>query len=78
MLVVSDKHQRQGIGTYAVGYAERFVKERGFTKIGIHTTADNIPAQSLYKKCGYLITDYGECVTGDGVKRMGYTFEKEM
>lgn len=78
MLVVSDKWHRQGIGTFAVGFAERFIKSKGFSKVGIHTTEDNIPAQNLYKKCGYAITEYGDCTTGDGIARKGYTFEKNL
>jgi ribosomal protein S18 acetylase RimI-like enzyme len=78
MLAVSDKHHRQGIGQYAVEFAECYVKEKGFSKIGIHTTEDNIPAQNLYKKCGYAVTEYGDCTTGDGENRKGYTFIKEL
>ena len=78
MLVVSDKHHRQGIGSYAIEFYEKFVKEKGFRQIGVHTTEDNIPAQNLYRKCGYAVTEYGECTSGDGVRRMGYTFVKEM
>lgn len=76
MLAVHPKMQKQGIGKYAVGFAEKHVKEKGFNKLGIHTTEDNIPAQNLYKKCGYFATECGDCATGDGRKRKGYTFEK--
>lgn len=53
MLVVSDKHQRRGIGTYAVGFTEQYCHNRGFSEIAIHTTPDNVGAQALYRKCGY-------------------------
>lgn len=76
MLVVNGKMHRQGVGGYAVAYAENFIKDRGFNKIGIHTTEDNISAQNLYKKSGYKVTEYGDCTTADGVARKGYTFEK--
>ncbi|MDD4493331.1 MAG: GNAT family N-acetyltransferase [Eubacteriales bacterium] len=76
MLAIEPKMQHQGIGTYAVKCAEDFIHTKGFTKIGIHTTEDNIPAQNLYKKCGYVVTEYSECTTGDGTTHMGYTFEK--
>jgi len=76
MLAVHPKMQKQGVGKYAVGFAENYVKEKGFNKMGVHTTENNIPAQNLYKKYGYAITEYGKCTTGDGVERMGYTFEK--
>lgn len=72
MLLVSDKHHRQGIGSYSIEFSEKFVKEKGFRKIGIHTTEDNIPAQNPYRKCGYAVIEYGECITGDEVRRMGY------
>lgn len=76
MLAVSDKHQRQGAGKYAVEFAEQYISSKGFSKVGIHTTDDNIAAQSLCRKCGYTITEYGEFTMSDGKKRMVYTFEK--
>lgn len=78
MLVVSDKHHREGIGRYAIEFSEKFVKEKGFRKIGVHTTDDNIPAQNLYRKCGYTVTDCCECTTGDGIRHTRYTFVKEI
>ncbi|MFR1518977.1 MAG: GNAT family N-acetyltransferase [Clostridia bacterium] len=76
MLTVSNNMHRKGVGSYAVRFAEKFVREKGFAQIGIHTTDDNIPAQDLYQKCGYAITEYGDCTTGDGAARKGYTFKK--
>lgn len=78
MLVVSDKHQRQGVGSYAVSYAEEFVRQKGFQRLGIHTTGDNLPAQNLYRKCGYTVSEQGEYAAGDGSRRMGYTFVKDI
>ena len=78
MLAVDPAMQRKGAGKYAVGFSEQFFRSIGKKKVGIHTTDDNIPAQNLYKKCGYEITVYGECTTGDGMKRMGYTFIKDI
>lgn len=76
MLIVNDKNQRQGIGTFAINYAEEYIRIKGKNAVGIHTTEDNIPAQNLYKRCGYLVIGYGECITGNGQKQMGYTFKK--
>ena len=53
MLFVAPQFHRQGIGEFAVKYAEGFAAKKGFRKLAIQTTNDNIPAQSLYKKCGY-------------------------
>lgn len=76
MLAVSDNMHRKGIGSFAVQFAENFVRSKGINIISIHTTDDNIPAINLYKKYGYDIIGHGECTTGDGVKRKGYTFKK--
>ncbi len=78
MLVVSPAAQRQGVGTFAVRYAEAFVRARGFTRLGIHTTEDNLPARGLYTQCGYTVTEFGGCTTGDGAARKGYTFIKQL
>ena len=78
MLAVDPPMQHKGAGKYAIEFSEQFFRLIGKEKVGIHTTDDNIPAQNLYKKCGYEITEYGECTTGDGMKRMGYTFIKNI
>lgn len=76
MLAVSAGHQRRGAGKFAVDYAEEYIRSRGFAKIRVSTTEDNIPAQMLYKKCGYTTIELCERLTGDGVKRMSHIFEK--
>ena len=78
MLAVDPPMQHKGVGKYAVEFSEQFFLSIGKKKVGIHTTDDNIPAQNLYKKCGYEIVEYGECTTGDGIHRMGYTFIKNI
>lgn len=54
MLVVSDRFQRQGIGSYAVQEAEKQLKASGFSHIKIQTSLDNFPAQKLYRKLQYI------------------------
>lgn len=53
MLFISEQYHRQGIGIFAVSYAEDFIKGKGFSSIAIQTTQDNVPARTLYEKCGY-------------------------
>lgn len=62
MLFVAPKFHRQGIGEFAVKYAEKYVADNGFRKLNIQTTSDNIPAQNLYRKCGYLVVDSSDKV----------------
>lgn len=76
MLQVKPSCQRQGIGKFILSVTEALAKEKGFSKVIIHTTEDNLPAQALYRKAGYALTEVGPCTTADGVERVGYTFEK--
>ncbi len=78
MLVVSPRFQRQGIGKFAVRYAEEYCQTNGKKKLFIKTTTDNIPAQKLYKKCGYIISDEIIYVTSDGISRNGVVFVKKI
>jgi ribosomal protein S18 acetylase RimI-like enzyme len=77
MLVVHENYHRQGVGSYAISYAEEYIREKGFTAMGIHTNAENTPAINCYKRAGYFITDEGDCTNGDGSRHRGYTFCKD-
>lgn len=78
MLAVEPEFQRQGAGSFAVGFAEKYCKSEGKKQLFVKTTEDNIPAQKLYKKCGYTVCEHNEYATGDGIKRMGCTFAKQL
>lgn len=55
-IAVSDKFKRQGVGEYAVEFAVEYLTRRGFIKVNLHTTKDNLPAIKLYEKCGFNLT----------------------
>ncbi|MDR2686613.1 MAG: GNAT family N-acetyltransferase [Oscillospiraceae bacterium] len=63
MLAVHPAHQRQGAGRFAARYAEEFARGKGFTRLGIHTTKDNAPAQSCYEKSGYALVEENDKLT---------------
>jgi serine/threonine-protein kinase len=77
MLVVHENYQRQGVGSFAIHYAEDYVKEKGFTALGIHANAENTAAVNCYKNAGYIITEEGDCTNGDGSHHRGYTLVKD-
>lgn len=77
MLVVDACFRRQGIGTFAVKYAEEYAQRRGITAMRIQTTADNSAAIALYEKLGYIRAGEKDLTTGDGVMRKGYLYKKE-
>ncbi len=74
MLAVGSAYQHRGVGSFAMNFAEDFLKDKGFRKIGIHTTEDNVAARRLYGKCGYA--EIGIENGKDGVGEV--TLEKEV
>ena len=57
MLFVAKDFQHQGIGSFALKYAEEYVKKRGFNVINVQTDKENITAINFYSKLGYQIYD---------------------
>ena len=57
MLFVAKDFQHQGIGSFALNYAEKYVKGRGFDVINVQTDKENIIAINFYSKFGYQIYD---------------------
>lgn len=78
MLQVKPAYQRKGFGRYILSVAEALAKEKGYGKIGVHTTQDNTAARELYLSAGFTVTEIGPCTTADGVERVGYTFQKDI
>ena len=78
MLQVKPIYQHKGVGRYILSVVEDIAKEKGYRKIGIHTTEDNIAARTLYLSAGYSVTEIGPCTTADSKERVGYTFQKEI
>jgi ribosomal protein S18 acetylase RimI-like enzyme len=77
-LAVEPRMQRQGCGTYALRFAEEYIRNSGKRKIRVKIAGDNIPAVNLFRKLKYNLADHCEFTTGDGKKRKGYTFEKTL
>ncbi len=78
MLAVAPEFQRQGIGRYAVRYAEQYCASYGKKKLFVKTTTDNTSAQILYQKCGYSVCDKIVYATSDGISRNGIIFAKKI
>ena len=76
MLVIAPEYQRIGLGSYAVDYACELIKNRGYKSVGIHTNKENTAAHRCYEKCGFTITEIGDCTNSDGIHRIGYSFGK--
>lgn len=53
MLAVDPKFQHMGVGKFAVLFAQERLRSMGKKQTFVQTTEDNLPAMSLYKKCGF-------------------------
>jgi|GEM_PF-1125412 Predicted acetyltransferase len=77
-LVIDPSYWRRGLGSYAVSFAEKLFMSQGLRHAAIHTNEDNAAARACYEKCGYKVTERGECTNSDGVHRFGLTYEKAL
>ena len=57
MLFIAKDFRRRGIGTFAITYAEKYAKQRGFKSLAVQTDEDNLPAQNCCLKCGYRVCE---------------------
>lgn len=78
MLVVSEKYKHKGVGTFAVCFAVDYLKSKGFTRIGLHTTEDNIIAINLYCKFGFTKTKQEKRKTESGIEVWDIAMEKAL
>ena len=69
MLAVLPDYQRRGLGTFAVRFAESFMRSRRIPQLRVHATLDNLPALNLYGKLGFtenarrsIIAENGDAV----------------
>jgi len=53
MLVVDRELQHQGIGRFAIRFAEQYAKDHGKRAVCVQTTKENAAAIALYLSCGY-------------------------
>ncbi len=65
-LVVHNKFRHQGIGRFALRYAEEYVREKQISVLKLHTTGDNLPAVRLYQSMGYALEATEQAVFEDG------------
>ena len=63
MLAIHPAHQGQGAGRFAVRYAEGLAREKGFGRLGIHTTKDNQAARACYESLGYTLMEENDKLT---------------
>lgn len=78
MLAVESKYQHKGVGTFAVKFSENFLRDKDKKTICVQTTSDNLPAISLYKKCGFVEANRSKAVCDDNNELTKIMFEKNI
>lgn len=78
MLIVHKKYKNLGVGMFALNFVEEFALSTQRRHIYVHTTADNLIAQSLYKKAGYLVVGETNHQNEDKTESVRYTLHKEI
>ena len=48
------EHRRRGVASALTAHAEDETRTRGFDRLRLGVSADNAPAQALYRRCGYV------------------------
>lgn len=56
-LVVKGGYRNQGIGTKMIEYACQISKNKGYTYIMLNVDTDNLNAERLYKKMGFVAVE---------------------
>jgi ribosomal protein S18 acetylase RimI-like enzyme len=51
---VRQQYRRRGVASALTAHAEDETRTRGFDRLRLGVSADNAPAQALYRRCGYL------------------------
>ena len=54
---VVEEHRRRGIAVAMTTAAEREVRTRGFDRLRLGVSIDDVGAQALYRRCGFVETD---------------------
>jgi ribosomal protein S18 acetylase RimI-like enzyme len=62
------ERRRQGVGTALLGRAEDDARTRGFDRVGLGVSIDDVAAQAFYRRCGYVDP-------GDAPRRVTRTIE---
>jgi ribosomal protein S18 acetylase RimI-like enzyme len=50
---VCEKHRRRGVAQMLTAAAEAAANDRGFARVRLTVSVDNVAAQALYRRCGY-------------------------
>jgi GNAT superfamily N-acetyltransferase len=77
-LVVEDSFKRCGVGSFAIHFAEEYIKKLGKSSLLIFMTKDKEPAARCYLQNGYKIVAGIQYAVGDGIIRPGYKFQKDI
>ena len=56
-LYLEEPWRGRGLGAQAIEFAAQWARGRGMAAVRLETAHDNLRAQSLYRKCGFILHD---------------------
>jgi GNAT superfamily N-acetyltransferase len=56
-LYLEEPCRGRGLGAQAIEFAAQWAQARGMAAVRLETAHDNLRAQSLYRKCGFILHD---------------------
>jgi GNAT superfamily N-acetyltransferase len=56
-LYLEEPWRGRGLGAQAIEFAAQWARDRGMAAVRLETAHDNLRAQSLYRKCGFILHD---------------------
>jgi diamine N-acetyltransferase len=56
-LYLEEPWRGRGLGAQAIDFAAQWALARGMAAVRLETAHDNLRAQSLYRKCGFIVHD---------------------
>ena len=73
--VLTPVHQGRGIGEYVLKETVKTLKLRGYIRVSIHISQENIQAKRCCQKCGFEVTEEAERQMLDGTVVKCYMME---
>ncbi len=56
-LYLEEPFRGRGLGAQAIEFAAQWARARGMAAVRLETAHDNLRAQNLYRKCGFILHD---------------------
>lgn len=78
LLCVSPSKSGRGYGTKMIEFAEKLARDSGCRALRLDTGAQNVPALSLYKKCGFVVAAEAPMKVGGAIPHKNHVYLEKL